>query len=146
MKVHHLNCGTMRLRVPGAMPLVCHVLLVETGDGLVLVDSGFGLSDIADPARRLGFVRHVVLPALNPDETAVRQVDALGFTPADVRHIVVTHFDLDHVGGLADFPHADVHVTVADSTRGLEDLRRHRTGQHRLHMDVTVAGVLNLEL
>lgn len=51
MKVHHLNCGTMR--VPTA-PVVCHVLLIETGNGLVLVDSGYGLDDIADPARRLG--------------------------------------------------------------------------------------------
>jgi len=117
MKVHHLNCGTMRLRVPGAMPMVCHVLLVETGDGLVLVDSGFGLADIADPVRRLGFVRHVIRPALNRDETAARQLAALGFTTADVRHIVVTHFDLDHIGGLADFPQADVHVT-ADEARG----------------------------
>ncbi|MET7974382.1 hypothetical protein ABZW44_15180 [Streptomyces mirabilis] len=42
MKVHHLNCGTMRM--PTA-PMVCHVLLVETAGGLVLVDSGYGLAD-----------------------------------------------------------------------------------------------------
>ena len=46
MKTHHLNCGTMR--PPGA-PVVCHVLLVETDNGLVLVDSGYGLKDCADP-------------------------------------------------------------------------------------------------
>ena len=34
-KVHHLNCGTMN--VPG-VPMVCHVLLVEISDGLVLVE------------------------------------------------------------------------------------------------------------
>ena len=38
MKVHHLNCGTMHnLRVTRC---VCHVLLVETDNGLVLVDTG----------------------------------------------------------------------------------------------------------
>ena len=37
MKVHHLNCGTMNM--PTA-PMVCHVLLIETDNGLVLVDSG----------------------------------------------------------------------------------------------------------
>lgn len=37
MKVHHLNCGTMR--PPGTPTLVCHVLLVETDNGLVLVDT-----------------------------------------------------------------------------------------------------------
>jgi glyoxylase-like metal-dependent hydrolase (beta-lactamase superfamily II) len=33
----------------------------------------------------------------------------------DVRHIVITHFDVDHIGGLSDFPHARVHVTAAEA-------------------------------
>lgn len=42
MRVHHLNCGTMHPRfVPDG--LVCHVLLLETAAGLVLVDSGLRL-------------------------------------------------------------------------------------------------------
>ena len=52
MKVHHLNCGTMRM--PTVPTLVSHVLLLETDAGLVLVDTGFGLEDIAGLARRLG--------------------------------------------------------------------------------------------
>ncbi|MET7350924.1 hypothetical protein [Streptomyces mirabilis] len=32
------------MRMPTA-PMVCHVLLVETAGGLVLVDSGYGLAD-----------------------------------------------------------------------------------------------------
>ncbi len=112
MKVHHLNCGTMR---PPATPLiVCHVLLVETANGLVLVDTGYGLADIADPRRRIGPMRHLLKPVLEPDETAARQVERLGFRRDDVRHIVITHFDLDHIGGLADFPAAQVHVTAAE--------------------------------
>lgn len=113
MRVHHLNCGSMRL--PGGLPLVCHVLLLETRSGLVLVDTGFGLRDIADPAGRLGPYRHVIRPALDPAETAIRQIEARGFTAADVRHILVTHFDMDHIGGLADFPDALVHVSAAEA-------------------------------
>ncbi len=112
MKVHHLNCGTMRL--PTA-PLVCHVLLIETGNGLVLVDSGYGLDDIADPARRVGPARHFVRPTFNPGETAARQIGELGFRRDDVRHIVITHFDADHIGGISDFPHAQIHVTAAEA-------------------------------
>ena len=111
MRVHHLNCGTMG---SPDLPIVCHVLLVEADHGLVLVDTGFGLQDVADPARRLGVVRHLLGPAFNPEETAARQVDRLGFRRDDVRDIVVTHFDLDHIGGLADFPGARVHVTGAE--------------------------------
>jgi glyoxylase-like metal-dependent hydrolase (beta-lactamase superfamily II) len=34
----------------------------------------------------------------------------LGVRPRDVRHILQTHLDLDHVGGLSDFPWASVRV------------------------------------
>lgn len=111
MKVHHLNCGTMR--PPATPPMVCHVLLVETDNGLVLVDTGYGLADIANPGR-LGPTRHVLKPAYDPNETAARQIERLGFRRDDVRSIVITHFDLDHIGGLSDFPDAAVHVTSAE--------------------------------
>lgn len=97
-----------------SVPLVCHVLLLETEAGLVLVDSGYGLADIAAPARRVGPARHLVRPAFDPRETAARQVEMRGFRREDVRHIIVTHFDADHIGGLADFPHATVHATAAE--------------------------------
>lgn len=113
MRVHHLNCGTMHPRfVPGG--LVCHVLLVETPSGLVLVDSGLGLRDAESPGSRFGPARFYVRPVFDPLEAAVNQVRRLGFEPRDVLHIVVTHFDADHVGGLADFPWAQVHLTDAE--------------------------------
>ena len=111
MKVHHLNCGTMDS--PGA-PTICHVLLLETDNGLVLVDAGFGLLDCADP-RRIGPSRRVIRPRFDVAETAAHQVEALGFRRTDVRHIVATHFDVDHVGGIADFPDAKIHVTAAEA-------------------------------
>lgn len=95
--------------------MVCHVLLLETDAGLVLVDSGYGLLDCADPGKRLGLGRYLTKPVLNPDETAARQIDRLGFQREDVRHILTTHFDYDHIGGLADFPHAQVHVSAAET-------------------------------
>ncbi|MCT7657622.1 MBL fold metallo-hydrolase [Mycobacterium deserti] len=112
MRVHHLNCGTMN--PPTAPRQVCHVLLVESDNGLVLVDSGYGLGDIADPARRLGPTRRFFRPVYDPDETALRQIERLGLRAEDVRHIVTTHFDFDHIGGISDFPHARIHVTAAE--------------------------------
>jgi glyoxylase-like metal-dependent hydrolase (beta-lactamase superfamily II) len=90
--------------------LVAHCLLIEGDTGLTLVDTGIGTGDVADP-RRLGapFVA-AVGAALDLEETAVMQVRALGHDPADVRDVVVTHLDLDHAGGLGDFPQARVHV------------------------------------
>lgn len=128
MRTHQLNCGTMGGLVP------TRVLLVEASDGLVLVDSGIGLRDIADPAGRLGPMRHALRPALRTGETAVRRIEALGLAPRDVRHIVLTHMDADHIGGLADFPDARVHVaaqalTWAVRTPRFLERRRYRRPQ-----------------
>jgi glyoxylase-like metal-dependent hydrolase (beta-lactamase superfamily II) len=112
MKIHHLNCGTMHMP---AAPLVCNVLLAEADSRLVLIDTGFGLLDIADPRRRIGVVRHLLHPRLASEETAIRQIQALGFEAADVTDILMTHLDIDHAGGLADFPNARVHLTVAEA-------------------------------
>lgn len=100
---------------PGTKAWVCHVLLIETDSGLVLVDTGFGLHDCEEPALRVGPTRRVIRPVLAHKETAARQIERLGFGRDDVRHIVVTHFDFDHIGGLSDFPHARVHVTAAEA-------------------------------
>jgi len=91
--------------------IVCHVLLCETPDGLVLVDSGLGRQDFADP-RRMGPSRFVMRADRDDARTAAAQVEARGFSTADVQHVVLTHMDFDHIGGLADFPAATVHTTA----------------------------------
>jgi glyoxylase-like metal-dependent hydrolase (beta-lactamase superfamily II) len=145
MRVHHLNCGTMRPfggRLVDGKPgllrratMVCHCLLVETRDGLVLVDSGMGVDDVTNPNGSLPkWFRQAARPVLDAEETAVRQVVRLGYRPEDVRHVVLTHLDLDHAGGLRDFPHAKVHVHGEELRNALaqanpHDRRRFRTAQ-----------------
>jgi glyoxylase-like metal-dependent hydrolase (beta-lactamase superfamily II) len=120
--IHHLDCCPMRPPVERLVNggdgrwlargrMVAHCLLIETESGLVLVDSGIGLDDIAAPDKRLGgFFITMTAPRLDPKNTAVRQIEALGYKRDDVRHVVLTHMDVDHAGGLADFPRAKVHV------------------------------------
>jgi glyoxylase-like metal-dependent hydrolase (beta-lactamase superfamily II) len=121
MRVHHLNCATMcpvsaklvngRGGLLDEARMVCHCLLIETDDGLVLVDTGLGLDDISRGADRLGTGFLLATRALLDErETALRQVERLGFKREDVRHIIPTHLDVDHAGGLPDFPDAAVHI------------------------------------
>ncbi|WP_329521289.1 MBL fold metallo-hydrolase [Spirillospora sp. NBC_01491] len=139
MRVHHLNCGSLAEIEPvdGAdSPLkptraVCHCLLIETDSaGLVLVETGIGTPDIADPDERLGadWIAFAA-PALDPAETAVRQVARLGYSPEDVRHVVLTHLHSDHAGGLGDFPDATVHVHAAEHAAALSDSGTYRSAQ-----------------
>jgi glyoxylase-like metal-dependent hydrolase (beta-lactamase superfamily II) len=120
MRVHHLDCCTMRPRGTGAT-LVSHCLLLETpAHGLVLVDSGIGVDDVRD-TRRLGlfFGPAMAIDASKTHMPALPQIEALGFRRSDVRHIVLTHIDFDHAGGLPDFPAAQVHVHASEREAAL---------------------------
>ncbi|GAA2384096.1 MBL fold metallo-hydrolase [Nonomuraea africana] len=95
---------------------VCHALLVETdAHGLVLVETGLGHDSVDRPGEVLDpeWVE-LVSPRLDRAETALSRLARLGHDPADVRHIVLTHLDVDHAGGLPDFPRAQVHVMAAE--------------------------------
>jgi glyoxylase-like metal-dependent hydrolase (beta-lactamase superfamily II) len=117
LRVHHLNCAHLTALRLGGVALACHVLLVETPrDGLVLVDTGLGTADYAAIPSRLGwaFAHGYARPTIDPSLAAIHQIRGLGHEPRDVRHIVQTHLDLDHVGGLSDFPWARVHVHTVE--------------------------------
>jgi glyoxylase-like metal-dependent hydrolase (beta-lactamase superfamily II) len=135
MRVHHLNCGTdcpfggalFDGRSKGALGhLVCHCLLIETdSSGLVLVDTGYGLRDVRDPFPRISRPFAAMLNIrLREEETALRQIERLGYSARDVRHIVITHLDFDHAGGIEDFPGAAVHLTRTE----LETFHSQRQG------------------
>ncbi|MDF2692639.1 MAG: hypothetical protein K0S65_1022 [Labilithrix sp.] len=135
MEVRHLNGATLCPRggrlVNGSgslferARLVCHVLLVEMGRGLLLVDTGLGSADLREPARLGRKWLRRISPRLDPGESVLSQLRALGASPEDVRDIVLTHLDKDHASGIADFPNATVHVhareheaaTKAESSR-----------------------------
>lgn len=111
--IHHIRCGT--IVTPDGQLAVCHCLLLEDPAGLALVDAGIGLHDVRDPEGRIG--RELIdLVGFRFDEadTAVRRIEALGLRPEDVKHVVLTHADPDHTGGLADFPKATVHVSAEE--------------------------------
>jgi glyoxylase-like metal-dependent hydrolase (beta-lactamase superfamily II) len=144
MRIHHLNCGCM-CPLGGALfdgfsrgltaRLVCHCLLIETDNGLVLIDTGFGQQDVQSPYSRLSpFFIYLNNIKFDRHYTAIEQVEKLGFSAADVRHIVLTHLDFDHAGGLEDFPQATVHVMqtemdAARNRRGFVNSRRYRSPQ-----------------
>lgn len=126
MRVHHLNCVSTcplggKLMDAGRESIIHrghltnHCLLIEGDKELILVDTGLGMQDVLNPESRISqFFLDLVSPAFRESMTAIRQIERLGFDPKDVRHILLTHLDFDHAGGLDDFPWATVHLLKSE--------------------------------
>ena len=72
------------------IPMALWSLLIESNEGLILVDTGHG--------HRLGSKRRDQL-GLTDDLRVDRRLIELGFAPADVRFVINTHLHADHCGG-----------------------------------------------
>ncbi len=148
--IHHINCGTLCPALAGtgaALGLIarptfgCHCLVIEGRHGLLIVDTGLGTDDVRRRGAHLDARwRYAIRPTLREEETAVRQIEALGYRAGDVRDIVLTHLDFDHAGGLPDFPGARVHVLRAEveSFRAAPD--RFRFQKSHFARDPTLLG------
>ncbi len=107
--LHILNCATMTPWFP-RWRIGTPCILLETDQGLALVDTGLGLHDYQSRSGMMRFFHADFGIVQDIEKTAVRQVARLGYRPEDVRDILQTHLHFDHAGGLPDFPHARVHV------------------------------------
>lgn len=118
--------------------IVCHCLLVETDRGLVLIDTGLGVQDYLHTKKRLGKLINR-FGAIQSDLklSAISQIQQLGYKPTDVKHILVSHLDFDHAGGISDFPNATIHIlssefNAAQKISALNKLR-YRPNQFKDH-------------
>lgn len=115
-QIHFLNCGFAHPLGAKLFPrlfepkMVCRCILIEHDDGLILIDAGLSIADLADPSR-LGRMGNVLGIQGNEALAAVHQIRRLGLDPSSVQHVILSHLDLDHASGLVDFPNATVHVS-----------------------------------
>ena len=88
MSIHIFNAFTCNARWPSTLKTGMVCMLVETDQGLVLIDTGPGVEDYIHPHFMLKMFRIIVDMPFDPHETAINQIKQLGYKPEDVRHIL----------------------------------------------------------
>lgn len=89
MKIHSLEVVT----APFGKPVVLHPTLIECGSEVILVDCGYAGSR----------------------DSIETQLNLYGWTIKDLTTIIITHDDIDHLGGLFELQKENSHVRVAAS-------------------------------
>ena len=109
-ELHHLNC--VKIISPINENVCGHCLLVNENGRLLLIDTGIGLLDTLNPSERIGQqLIELVGYHFDENQTAINQIEKLGLDPKNVTDCIISHLDNDHIGGLADFPFATVHLS-----------------------------------
>jgi N-acyl homoserine lactone hydrolase len=115
-----LDYGTFEVAEDGRRIPIRGYLIVAA-DRVVLVDTGFPASYADDPVaagRRDGLDVFGRLVSLSAENLPPAQLALAGLAPRDVTDLVLTHGDIDHVGGLDGFPHATLIVSRAERDAG----------------------------
>lgn len=85
--------------------------LYDAGDGRrVLFDTGYPSGGWPTGVASTVY-RRLLPPSIDRGEGIADQLRAVGLGPETVTHIVLSHLHPDHIGGLVDFPDAEVIIT-----------------------------------
>ena len=117
------DCGTIRPVFPKIQGGT-YCLLVETNQGKLLIDSGYGIRDFIQPALRTRLFTGFIRTPRDTETCIINQLKSNSIDPHSVQHIVLTHMHLDHAGGVADFPWATVHVYEQEYQAALQSIGR----------------------
>jgi len=63
---------------------------------------------------------------IQKENSAAKQLEALGIQPKEIKYIILSHFHADHIGGVSDFPHAKI-ICFASEFRRLSSLNRYQS-------------------
>jgi N-acyl homoserine lactone hydrolase len=138
MRIHALSTGTVAihasqrqgegrglLRIVNTQrdtrwtePLPIYVWAIEHPEGLIVVDTG-APAEINQPGYRPDGSRKNPLARfwIDPEEEIGPLLRGVGLSTNDVRWVVLTHLHMDHDGGLAHFPKAELLVSRPEFQR-----------------------------
>src|SRR5579859_2193842 len=93
------------------------MLLIHPEEGPILYDTGYDPAFFRATERFPEKLYRLTTPAeIPPGEDLARQLRRLGIAPADIRHLILSHFHADHIAGAHLFPQAAVHCAKTGLT------------------------------
>ncbi|MFT4033404.1 MAG: N-acyl homoserine lactonase family protein [Siphonobacter sp.] len=98
------------------------VYLIEHPKGLILVDTGWHTAVRTSPKKHLGFLHYLAgIPELPVGQAITEQLHHLGYKPADIDFVILTHLHDDHISGIELLKEAKnflvSEVEIADTQR-----------------------------
>jgi glyoxylase-like metal-dependent hydrolase (beta-lactamase superfamily II) len=127
-QLEHLACRGgkfRRLRFASLFALIQH-----PQRGAILFDTGYTRRFFSETQRFPEKLYRLATPVfLNADGDVAVQLRRRGIAPETVRHVIVSHFHADHIGGLRDFPAATFYCSRA-AYAAAQPLRGWRAVRH----------------
>lgn len=140
IRLHLANSGIVRVPAPlllkrGGLRMldlkVRYGIVEHPKHGLIVIDGGYAPSSFARPhmSRMLRTYRRVLRPRIFPAGGPHAAFAQIGRRVEEVRHVVLTHLHLDHIGYLDQFPNAAIHISRA-ALEELETQPARRLARH----------------
>jgi N-acyl homoserine lactone hydrolase len=100
-------------------PQPVNIYVIEHARGLILFDTGQDRASVTDasyfPGAFTGYLYHRLARFdIAENDTLTAQLATLGYVPADVDTVIVSHLHTDHIGGLRELTRSELLVSAAE--------------------------------
>jgi len=108
-KEHHAMKGGRRKEIPFN---AVFGLIEHPEKGWILFDTGYTQRFHEGTAKFPGKIYALATKVyIKPEEEVHAQLKARGINATDIKHVFISHFHADHVGGMKDFPNAQFYCS-----------------------------------